>query len=136
MTDPIKFYGPIRIYVRKEDDDWIACVDPFGAAGDGDSPEAAIDASLLNLRELLEVIAEEIHTHGPDRVAVLSPLADVDRENPAYVYQAYIWAAATPLGEGIYPTTMHVNPLSETEARHLLADNRQIAITPPVAVPG
>lgn len=133
MAAEIQFYGPITIYVRREDGEWWAHVDPFSVSGDGSTKERAIDSALRNLTELLHVLADDIRKHGPQNVEVLCPLKPGDKKG-ATPLQGLLWAATAPIRKRMPSFATRVKRIDRASARKMLAVSASIGVIPPPIV--
>ena len=136
----IEFLGPLHLYVRKEDDCWLAAVDPFSAFGEGETRNEAIGEALDNLTRQLDVLAEEIARHESDDVEVdiLCPLRPEDKEG-AEVRQFYVVAsyeaAGSPERAGVVDRG-RVSQLSAARLTELLRRDARLGVAPPEVVCG
>ncbi len=75
MHSEVTFLGPINVYARREDGEWVAWADPFSMAGTGRTFDEAMDDLRKNLEVLFTALAEGIRKHG-SKVEAFTPLDD------------------------------------------------------------
>lgn len=79
----VEFLGPLDLYVTREDDGWLAAVDPFSVFGEGATEDEAVGDALDGMVRQLGALAEEIVRHQRDdvNVQILCPLSDKWKQN-------------------------------------------------------
>jgi len=60
MLQQIEYYGPVGIYVREENGEWIAWADPFSECGIGETKEEAIQSAQRSVEDYLALVSREL----------------------------------------------------------------------------
>ena len=81
MDTRIDFFGPVELYVREEDGEWIAWADPFSELGTGATENEAIAAAQKSVEDYLALVAIELHRNAS--VRFLTPLTDEEKRGAA-----------------------------------------------------
>jgi hypothetical protein len=96
VTDRVEFYGPVDVYARREDGEWVAWADPFSEVGTGATFDDAVTDLQDNLEKYFTYVAEEMEKHG-DSVQVLVPLGDdmkqAERKAHFFIYAVHAVAS-------------------------------------------
>ncbi len=95
MNEQVDFYGPVDVYARREDGEWVAWADPFSEVGTGPTFDDAVADLQDNLEAYFGYVAEEMEKHG-DNVQVLVPLDD-DLKRAEKTAQFFVYAVC-PVG--------------------------------------
>ena len=126
MDAQVEFYGPVDIYGRREDGEWVVWADPFSEVGTGPTFEDALDELQENLEVYLRSLAEEVRKHG-DRVQVLTPLdgdlRKAERTAQFFVYAVRV-AGASP------PEPVRAKAISADVLIEALKNSREVHVTP------
>ncbi len=93
MNEQVDFYGPVDVYARREDGEWVAWADPFSEVGTGPTFDAAVADLQDSLEAYFGYVAEEMEKHG-DNVQVLVPLDD-DLKRAEKTAQFFVYSLRT-----------------------------------------
>ena len=119
MSALVEFLGPLDVYVRQEEDCWVAAVDPFSVFGEGATRDEAVREALDELAKQLDVLAEETARHRSDGIEVqlVCPLRPEDKQGAAEKHEFFI------LANHLVPVASpRVEAVDRRQARRLTAD--------------
>ena len=134
MAAPVEFYGPITIYVCKEQDEWAAYVDPFSIAGEGPTRKKAVESAILNLTELLKDLARDVRKYGPENVEVLCPLESKIKRESKMTLTALVFASSRPIKAHVVPAEPRIRPFTRDSFKRTVARSASIGVIPPATL--
>ena len=112
MAVACEFYGPITVYVRREDGEFAALIDPFSIIGTGRTVDAAVAQARELLLDYFEAVTDEIRKHGVRKVRVLCPLDADERAGAVQVLQGCVHVHVRGQKAGLHPSQVKPKPLN------------------------
>ena len=130
MGEQVEFYGPVDVYARREDGEWVAWADPFSEVGTGPTFDDAVADLQANLEEYFACVAEELQRHEGE-VQFLVPLSeDLKRaEKTAHLLVYSFGAVTTP-----EPARRTPRALSASSLLEALRARREVRVSPVVCL--
>lgn len=91
----MEFYGPVEVWVHKEDGEWVAWADPFSEFGTGQTEEEAVKAAQKSVGDYLLLVAAEMR--AGKNVRLLAPLTPEEQIGKRYCFDLVAVAILKPV---------------------------------------